>query len=197
MAFIMMVLIIMRYLETFIPSLESIVSYTWSEYYDPIEILCSLGDPAGISIYFLKFISLFIDNSKHVSHLFCSFPHPLPFSQATPLLLNYFFLPSPSPSFFYFYCHLWLPVDISVLKNLFYSLVMCMSVGRYVSMSAGAPAGQERVSDLLELELYVVGNHLIQVLGTELWSSGRVSSNLISPGQFLSVFRKVIPNCKL
>lgn len=79
MAFIMMVLIIMRYLETFLPSLESIVSYTWSEYYDPIEILYSLGDPAGISIYFLKFTSLFIDNSKHLSHLFCSSSPPYPF----------------------------------------------------------------------------------------------------------------------
>lgn len=84
-------------------------------------------------------------------------------------------------------------ISVFKKKDLLYSLVMCTSVGRYVSMSVGVPSGQERVSDLLELELCVVGNHLIQVLGTELQSSGRASSTLISPGQFLSVFQKSHP----
>lgn len=81
MAFIMMVLIIMRYLETFLPSLESIASYTWSEYYDPIEILCSLDYLAGIS-FSLFSLNLFPYSLTILSMCLIYFAHsptPYPF----------------------------------------------------------------------------------------------------------------------
>lgn len=37
---------------------------------------------------------------------------------------------------------------------------------------------QKSISDLLELELEVVGNHLIQALGIELRSSGKATNTL-------------------
>lgn len=65
-------------------------------------------------------------------------------------------------------------------------------------MSAGAPTGQERVSDLLELGLYVVGNHLIQVLGTELSGPLEELQAILSlQANFFLSSEKSSLNCKL
>lgn len=45
-------------------------------------------------------------------------------------------------------------------------------------VNIGAFIGQKGVSDLLELELQVVGNHVTWVLGTKLGSSERITSTL-------------------
>lgn len=55
-------------------------------------------------------------------------------------------------------------------------MCVCVSVCRYVHMSAGVHRDQERALDPLKLELQVSYDHLTWVLGTELGSSERTSA---------------------
>lgn len=58
---------------------------------------------------------------------------------------------------------------------------MCMSIFEYLSLHMGACGGQIWESDPIELEIQVVVNQMTLVLGTKLWSSGRLALLSIEP----------------
>lgn len=63
----------------------------------------------------------------------------------------------------------------------------CVSVYRYVHMSAGACKGQKKASNFLQLELWVVVSCLTWVMGTGLGSSVRAVCTLNRWAIFLAL----------